>query len=632
MKGTFFSADFVRDQNDDLRLIEINTDTGIIESQKSMFDWTEFFEILENNSINHLVVVYKHSIQYPIIESLTTALEENAPFITKFTPILVAEDSIFPTIPTDENGKFILRMAYDESAILDSEYAKGTLNLLKLFVDGNESKSVVNFYHSSLINGGYNTLDSDLINDHNIPDVIVKTTIEEHNSHNFYKLGKPELTNDERFEEFLTKINDTSVVIQQYHFSHEALESNDNRVSSVRSFHIVYGSNLDICSVAEYEIMSVFDIPTTLEYDSTKLANHISSKHYYEFATNHIKNIRHGFIGDTEILNASGDGIEIRDIKVGSKFKSYFIEGAPNTDDESIVREWSHEGDTLPGGSYPTLSTVMDTYKDSTYTNEMTLITFGEDQKIYLGGETRLLTYDNETDSIKYQRVLDINVGDAILKSTGDVTTITSIETVIFEEPQSVYALNLEDVDNFILATENIHGFSMSTFFTISHNCFVAGTKVTLADGTQKNIEDVVFGDIIDTFNEVTKNAEPKYILDITSSRNTKFVKYTFSNGTEITSTRDHPFYVFKTDDVNDRWVETGFDVASYNPENTSTIYSIDVETKQINIGNRVLLVDHTSVEITNIEEFEIEETDVYIIKIADNHNFYANNILVHNK
>jgi hypothetical protein len=597
-----------------------------------MFDWTEFFGILENNNINELVVVYKHSIQYPIIESLTTALEENASFITKFTPILVAEDSIFPTIPTDENGKFILRMAYDESAILDSEYAKGTLNLLKLFVDGNESKSVVNFYHSSLINGGYNTLDSDLINDHNIPDVIVKTTIEEHNSHNFYKLGKPELTNDERFEEFLTKINDTSVVIQQYHFSHEALESNDNRVSSVRSFHIVYGSNLDICSVAEYEIMSVFDIPTTLEYDSTKLANHISSKHYYEFATNHIKNIRHGFIGDTEILNASGDGIEIRDIKVGSKFKSYFIEGAPNTDDESVVREWSHEGDTLPGGSYPTLSTVMDTYKDSTYTNEMTLITFGEDQKIYLGGETRLLTYDNETDSIKYQRVLDINVGDAILKSTGDVTTITSIETVIFEEPQSVYALNLEDVDNFILATENIHGFSMSTFFTISHNCFVAGTKVTLADGTQKNIEDIVFGDIIDTFNEVTKNAEPKYILDITSSRNTKFVKYTFSNGTEITSTRDHPFYVFKTDDVNDRWVETGFDVASYNPENTSTIYSIDVETKQINIGNRVLLVDHTSVEITNIEEFEIEETDIYIIKIADNHNFYANNILVHNK
>ena len=632
MKGTFFSADFVRDFNDDLRLIEINTDTGIIKSQKSMFDWTEFFGILEQNNINELIVVYKHSIQSPIIESLSSHLEENAPFIVNFRPILVDEDSIFPTIPPDALNRFILRMAYDETAILDSEYAKGTLNLLKLFVDGNESQSVVNFYHSSLLNGRYDTLDENLINGDNLPDVIVKTTVEEHNSHNFYKIGKPELTTKERFEDFLSTINDNGVVIQQYHYSPDAIESNENRVSSIRSFHIVYGSNLEICSVAEYEIMSVLDLPTSVEYDETKLVNKLSNKHYYEFATNHIKNIRHGFLGDTEILDASGNEVEIRDVKVGGKFKSYFIESSPNTDDENVIRDWSFDGDTLPGGSYPTLSTVMDTYKDETYTNEMTLITFGENEQVYLGGETRLLTYDEQTDSIKYQRVLDISVGDGILKSTGDLAIINSIETVIFEEPQLVYALNLEDVDNFILATQNIHGFSMSTFFTISHNCFVAGTKVTLADGVQKNIEDVVFGDIIDTFNEVTKNAEPKYILDITSSINTKFVKYTFSNGTEITSTREHPFYVFKTNDVNDRWVETGFDIAAQDPETTSSIHNIEVETKQINVGDRVLLVDHTSVEITNIEEFETGGTDVYIIKVADNHNFYANSILVHNK
>ena len=110
MKGTFFSADFVRDQNDDLRLIEINTDTGIIESQKSVFDWTEFFNILISNSITELVVVYKHSIQYPIIESLQEALEKNAPSIT-LTPILTPEDSIFPPTVDDNNSTFVLRMA-----------------------------------------------------------------------------------------------------------------------------------------------------------------------------------------------------------------------------------------------------------------------------------------------------------------------------------------------------------------------------------------------------------------------------------------------------------------------------------------------------------------------------------------
>ena len=38
MKGTFFSADFVKDENDNLRLLELNTDTACItDSLASIF-------------------------------------------------------------------------------------------------------------------------------------------------------------------------------------------------------------------------------------------------------------------------------------------------------------------------------------------------------------------------------------------------------------------------------------------------------------------------------------------------------------------------------------------------------------------------------------------------------------------
>jgi len=33
MKGTLFSADFIKDSNDNLRLLELNTDTGIVSSE-----------------------------------------------------------------------------------------------------------------------------------------------------------------------------------------------------------------------------------------------------------------------------------------------------------------------------------------------------------------------------------------------------------------------------------------------------------------------------------------------------------------------------------------------------------------------------------------------------------------------
>jgi len=113
MKGTFFSADFVIDKNENLRLIEINTDTGAVESQMSSFDWSDFIGVLSGSNITELDVLYKIELQQPIINHLSQSLIDSASFITTFNPIVVPESSIFPTSPDDAPNKFILRMAYD---------------------------------------------------------------------------------------------------------------------------------------------------------------------------------------------------------------------------------------------------------------------------------------------------------------------------------------------------------------------------------------------------------------------------------------------------------------------------------------------------------------------------------------
>jgi hypothetical protein len=619
MKGTFFSADFVVDKDENLRLIEINTDTGIVESQKSIFDWSGFFNLLSENNITELVVIYKDSVQGPIIRSLGEAIQTGATFITTFTPTQVPEDSIFPPVVADSDSKFILRMAYDETAILDSEYAKGTLNLLKLFADAGETGSVINFYHSSSLYGVYNTLDTDLTNPSNTPDVIAKTVIEEHTAHTFYKIGNSSLTGTQRIEGFLTEVGDSNTIFEQYHILPNDLTNNDNKVSSIRSFQIIYGSNLDLLTVAEYEVLSVFPLPTSIEYDDTKISNQLSIKHYYEFATNHIKNLRHGFLGDTNIVDYTGSLVQMRDTIEGQQFESYYIDGAPATDDYNVLDTWSYSGTTLPAGSYMTSSILADVYVDQTYTSEMTLLTFGEDELI-LGGETRMLLYDGEIDSIRYVRILDVDNGDKLIRSTGELTQIDSAETVIFEEPQLVYALNMDGVDNFILETQDLHGFSFGTFFSIAHNCFVENTMVEMADETQKNIQDVVCGEIVKTMNEETKKLENKEVIGMRKSTNTKLVKYTLENGVEITSTEEHPFYI------------DGLKLASYNPKNSKEIHGLKTETTQIKVGDNLYTLNGGKAKITNIEEITTVPTNVYIITVQDNHNFFANKILVHNK
>ena len=82
MKGTFFSADFVKDENDNLRLLEINTDTACItETLDDQFDFSDWITILQNNNITKLVLIYKQ-FQNNVVQKIQSVLSFDATFIT----------------------------------------------------------------------------------------------------------------------------------------------------------------------------------------------------------------------------------------------------------------------------------------------------------------------------------------------------------------------------------------------------------------------------------------------------------------------------------------------------------------------------------------------------------------------
>ena len=60
MKGTFFSADFISDENNNLRLLELNTDTAVISDIIDTYlVFTDFINLLQTNNITTLHVIYK---------------------------------------------------------------------------------------------------------------------------------------------------------------------------------------------------------------------------------------------------------------------------------------------------------------------------------------------------------------------------------------------------------------------------------------------------------------------------------------------------------------------------------------------------------------------------------------------
>ena len=135
MKGTLFSADFVKDSSGNLRLLELNTDTGFIAEtiQSNRFDFTDFKNLLSTNNITELVVVYK-IFQGEFIDALESYINSDATFITTITKQIEDSDTIYPAAVVDSDDKFILRLAYDENALFDSTYCKERARCTKIIL------------------------------------------------------------------------------------------------------------------------------------------------------------------------------------------------------------------------------------------------------------------------------------------------------------------------------------------------------------------------------------------------------------------------------------------------------------------------------------------------------------------
>ena len=152
------------------------------------------------------------------------------------------------------------------------------------------------------------------------------------------------------------------------------------------------------------------------------------------------------------------------------------------------------------------------------------------------------------------------------------------------------------------------------------HNapCFIAGTEVSLEGGDSKNIEDVIPGDRVITYNHESETFEVKTVITVLQKLVNKVIEYTLSNGTLLTGTEDHPIYI----------KEKGY--ASFNP--ILTLEDSSLEVKQVEVGDEVLTEHTESVTITNIEEIEGEVLVYNLDNVKDNHNFLANSVVVHNR
>jgi len=751
MKGTLFSADFINDSNNNLKLLEINTDSGFVSASFGNYNFSELINTLSTNNITKIHVIHK-SIQTEFVEFLSQSLNTDASFITQFDTTYEEVDTIYPTSIVDEADKFILRLCYDESALLDSVYAKNNIELFKLFIDNSDTASLAEFAYESS-DFSHNSLNhGDIFNSPVLPDVVVKDTLTSiNNPLKFFKAGKSELDSETRLSSLVSEINSAypSAFIQKFY------ETSGDYVSSIRTVNIIYsGADLNLINLAAYEVDAVLSKPTSLDIDETILANELSIKHYFEFVTNDTKLERGGVFEGQSITDASGSGVLISDVEIGQEFKSYILSGSPDSDDVDVLLRWSYEGSAIPSGSYETTSVLANKTEYDLKFNLVSHIVLTNGAEFRLAPAELLLVYSTIEDKILYKMAAEVSIlQHKLFDNEGNLVDISVSEIEVHDGYHKTYELDMETADTFFIETgiggsagwvkvlthncfvegtqiyttagyknvesfipgdevvtydntinkmasgvvNKVHKANVSsiieltfdngitlkttkqhpyyvetkgwvlakdltksdvcldkdgnkvsivevksikgdfgvynlhnvvpnhTFFAnniLVHNklCFIAGTEISLMNGDSKNIEDIVVGDEVLTYNESSKQIESNNVLEVFTPVHDDLIKIELENGTEIISTFDHPYY------------SDGDSIISYKPDATNFKYELDSKVGELKVGSNLVDESLNMVKVVGISELDRVPTQTYVLKVENNHNFFANGILVHNK
>jgi len=602
MKGTLFSADFVWDENENPKLLEINTDTAFLDDVLDYVDFNDFISILQSNNITEIHVIYKKAYHLNFVTKLKEVISSDATFITNVYDYVETTDTIYPTSVEDSDNKFILRLAYDASAILDDTYARVDFNLYKLFYDNNNTGSIVELYHSSSF-GNINTITPSL-NEQNKPDFVIKPVTPQKQSLQFVKLQSTG-SESEQIDEFLNDDNFIlDNVVSKYY------PSSGSTANSVRSFQIIYGDSLDLCYLCDYQIDAFLSYPDEINPTVSDSYYTLKLKHYYEFATNDYGD-ENGLLPDTILLKESGDGEQIQNLNVGDSVDSFLIGGYSLDEVES--EDWSQSGSVLPSGSFNTSSLVYDTTSVQSITPVLHEFVIESSSAFYTSGGTRLLSYKESEDEIRFRLCLNLDVGDVCYDRLGNPKTIEEHNILFLDVTSSVELthLNVEETDNYIISGSEV----------VVHNapCFIAGTQVKTSETSTTSIENIKEGDSVLSFNFNLNKNEIQKVLEVTSREIDSVVEYTLNNGTKLTATFDHPIY-----EINKGW-------CSYDSNLSNTMYKLEQEVQKIEIGDVVKLSNGES-KIVDIKEDNTNHKVYNLSHVENNNNFFAEDVLVHNR
>ena len=168
-------------------------------------------------------------------------------------------------------------------------------------------------------------------------------------------------------------------------------------------------------------------------------------------------------------------------------------------------------------------------------------------------------------------------------------------------------------------AVYDCDGFNSARFNNRSFrgSCLIPGTLITMADYTKKKIEEIVAGDLVLTYNFDRDLYEPQKVLEVMTSYDTvNVLELELEDKIKLGITANHPILSeqgWVAEDAENSWFEH------------------DIEPLFMQVGQKIKIYNGISKLISINHKKDIKNYNTYNINVKNNHNYIANDIIVHN-
>lgn len=430
MKAVLLGNDFIELETGEFKFLETNTNTTFEVGFEDCVDFQNLFTTMSNNGWTKLILISNFEILTNHVRGLA---EQNG---VEFTNIAVNLQENIPIIE-DDSQTLVLRIAYDKTAIIDSEYAANKTEFYNLIKE--EDFAIKTYFKGDVVVEFVESYN-------NFPNYVIKGSIPNLDTQSYPKYYK--LNTIESVQSLIDGLQDNEMITEF------AISANkiDNQISTIRSLDVVF-SDLSTLNVGSYYKSMYFSKEEVGDFEYSE--NGLLGDKYRYALTNDLKPYSE-YSGDTTDTLISSDGVSIpySELQKGMDVQGISISDLPlELTSGNSYENWTTTNSELIANTSTTISKVA-TYQYSEVNDWLIKIVLDNGFEWNDGYSTKLLAKKLEGETIKFTKVEDLEINDIVYfwdSATNEYITHTILSTSpIWVENQIIYKIDISPNDVYL--------------------------------------------------------------------------------------------------------------------------------------------------------------------------------------